>query len=280
MEGEQKETLHADSDASRTQEKPIKFTIVTVTYNAGKTLQRTLDSIAEQDYPHVEHLIIDGCSTDRTMELIHLYVDANTGKTIPHDIQMIREPDKGLYDAMNKGLTNAHGDYICFLNAGDKLHRSDTLRQMARIIQNEKRGIPAVVYGETDLVDDKGHFIRHRRLQSPQRLSWHSFKWGMLVCHQSFYIHRSMATRVSYELKYRFSSDFDWCIRILKLASRQKRPITNTGMILTDYLHEGLTTTHHQESLRERLYIMAKHYSWPMALALHGWFVIRSVIKK
>ena len=82
------------------------------------------------DFPHVEHLIIDGCSKDQTMELIHRYVDANTGKTCPHDIRVVREPDKGLYDAMNKALEHATGDYIVFLNAGDRLHSPDTLQQV------------------------------------------------------------------------------------------------------------------------------------------------------
>ena len=97
-------------------------TIATVTYNAEKTLPCTLESVASQTFPHIEHLIIDGCSKDQTMELIHRYVDANTGKTCPHDIRVVREPDKGLYDAMNKALEHATGDYIVFLNAGDRLH--------------------------------------------------------------------------------------------------------------------------------------------------------------
>ena len=105
-------------------------TIATVTYNAEKTLPCTLESVASQTFPHIEHLIIDGCSKDQTMELIHRYVDANTGKTCPHDIRVVREPDKGLYDAMNKALEHATGDYIVFLNAGDRLHSPDTLQQV------------------------------------------------------------------------------------------------------------------------------------------------------
>ena len=103
-------------------------TVVTVTYNAERTLPRTLESVAEQAYPHVEHLIVDGCSKDRTMEQIHRYVDGNTGKT--HVIQVIREPDRGLYDAMNKALEHATGRYIVFLNAGDRLHEADTLQRL------------------------------------------------------------------------------------------------------------------------------------------------------
>lgn len=146
-------------------------TIATVTYNAEKTLPCTLESVAAQTYPHIEHLIVDGCSKDQTMALIHRYVDANTGKTCPHDIRVIREPDKGLYDAMNKALEHATGDYIVFLNAGDRLHAPDTLQQVfGHIDMNASR--PAILYGETDWVDGQGRFIRHRRLQAPKQLTW------------------------------------------------------------------------------------------------------------
>ena len=105
------------------------ITVATVTYNAESTLPCTLESVASQTYPHIEHLIVDGCSKDQTMEQIHRYVDANTGKAQPHDIHVVREPDKGLYDAMNKALEQAAGDYIVFLNAGDRLHSPDTLQK-------------------------------------------------------------------------------------------------------------------------------------------------------
>ena len=113
-------------------------TIATVTYNAEKTLPCTLESVASQTFPHIEHLIIDGCSKDQTMELIHRYVDANTGKTCPHDIRVVREPDKGLYDAMNKGIALATGDYLCFLNAGDSFHEDDTLQKMVHSINGNE----------------------------------------------------------------------------------------------------------------------------------------------
>lgn len=239
----------------------------------------TLDSVAGQTYPYIEHLIIDGCSKDRTMELIHRYVDENTGKEIAHDIVVIREPDKGLYDAMNKALENATGDYIVFLNAGDRLHDKDTLQQVA----GKANGLslqPIIIYGETDLVDNGGKFIRHRRLQAPKRLTWRSFRWGMLVCHQSFYVRTDFARQETYNLKYRFSADYDWCIRLMKQAARMKLPIVNSGCILTDYLNEGMTTQNHKSSLRERFHIMAAHYSWPVAILQHGIFVVRALFKK
>ena len=254
-------------------------TVATVTYNAEKTLQATLESVAAQTYPHVEHLIIDGCSKDRTMELIHRYVDDNTGKEHPHDIHMVREPDKGLYDAMNKALEQATGDYIVFLNAGDRLHGPDTLQKAFAPLAGTSP-LPAVVYGETDLVDADGKFVRHRRLQAPGQLTWKDFRWGMLVCHQSFYARTDLARQTPYDLRYRFSADYDWCLRLLKRAEKERQPVFNTHQVLTDYLSEGLTTRNHKASLRERFRIMARHFGWPSTVARHLWFVLRAVLKK
>lgn len=255
-----------------------KITIATVTYNAEKSLQATLDSVASQTYPNIEHLIIDGCSKDQTMELIHRYVDSNTGKQIPHDIKVIREPDKGLYDAMNKAIEHAEGEYICFLNAGDRLHQADTIQKITEQIRVNEES-PAVIYGETDLVDATGRFLRHRRLQIPEQLHWKSFLQGMLVCHQSFYVRTDLARKEHYDLKYRYSADYDWCIRIMKQAVSRNMVLHNTHLILTDYLSEGLTTQNHKKSLFERLRIMAHHYSWPVAVYQHLWFIVRAVIK-
>ncbi len=258
---------------------PPRVTVATVTYNAERTLPRTLESVAAQTFPHIEHLIVDGCSTDCTMELIHRYVDANTGKACPHDIRVVREPDRGLYDAMNKALGLASGDYVVFLNAGDRLHGADTLRQVFGRIDPDAP-LPAVIYGETDLTDGEGRFVRHRRLQAPERLTWKSFRNGMLVCHQSFYVRTDLARQEPYDLRYRFSADFDWCIRLLKRAERLGLPVCNSGLVLTDYLDEGLTTQNHRASLLERFRIMAAHYGWLAAVALHGWFVVRAAVKR
>ncbi|MCM1108752.1 MAG: glycosyltransferase [Clostridium sp.] len=256
------------------------ITIATVTYNAENTLPGTLESVARQDYPHVEHLIIDGCSKDHTMELIHRYVDENSLKETPHDIRVVKEPDRGLYDAMNKALAQAQGDYICFLNAGDRLHATDTLSRIAGCIRScGKERRPAVVYGETDIVDLQGNFIRHRRLQAPEQLHWKSFRQGMLVCHQSFYARTDLTRETAYDLRYRFSADFDWCVRLMRKAEHLGSPLCNSRLVLTDYLNEGMTTHNHSRSLWERFRIMGRHYGLCRAIALHLGFVWRALIR-
>ncbi len=242
-----------------------KFSVITVCYNAQATLEDTIQSVIAQTYHHVEYIIVDGASKDRTLSIINRYRDRIT--------TVVSEPDKGLYDAMNKGLRLATGDYVCFLNAGDSFHEDDTLQQMVHTL-HELTELPDVLYGETALVDAEGHFVRMRRLQAPEHLTWHSFRQGMLVCHQAFFAKRTLAE--PYDLRYRFSADFDWCIRIMK----KSKVLHNTHLTLIDYLEEGMTTHNHKASLRERFRIMAKHYGWLSTVAHHAWFVVRAMIKK
>lgn len=264
----------------------IKFTVATVTYNAAAQIERTIASVEDQDYPHVEHLIIDGNSQDATLEAVHHYQERNSIAAVPHEINCLSEPDQGLYDAMNKAIEMATGDYIVFLNAGDCLHAPDTLRHIAESIEaslhNSKKQsvLPAVAYGDTHLVDDEGNFIRRRRLTPPERLTWRSFKNGMLVCHQAFYVRTDLAKSHHYDLDYRLSADFDWCVRILRYAARHRLPLLNLRRVVADYLSEGMTTRNHKASLRERFHIMTRHYGWPVTLAHHAWFVVRSILKK
>lgn len=249
----------------------MRISIITVTYNAETTIERTLQSVAQQTMSDIEHIIIDGASTDRTLEIARRY---------PHAI-LYSEPDHGLYDAMNKGLQKATGDYLCFLNAGDKLHSRDTLAHMAQVQETLKsKGNPsiAVFYGDTCIVDNDGRFLRNRRLTPPEHLTWHSFQDGMLVCHQSFYIHRQVA--LSYDTTYRFSADFDWCIRCMKEGERLGMTNLYLHEPLTDYLVEGLTTANHQASLKERFRIMAKHYGLLPTIGKHIWFIYRALVNR
>ena len=232
------------------------FSIITVTYNAEATIEVTMHSVQQQTYQNIEHLIIDGASKDNTLYIIEKNKDAKT--------KVVSEPDKGLYDAMNKGIRLATGTYLCFLNAGDTFHENDTLEKMVQVASSAD-----ILYGQTAIVDAERHFLRMRHHTAPEVLTWKSFQQGMVVCHQAFFVKRTLAE--PYDLQYKYSSDFDWCIRIMKKAD----VISNTHLILIDYLDEGMTTRNHRASLMERLRIMAKHYGWCKALIMHLWFVIR-----
>lgn len=277
----------------------IKISIITITYNAGVQLSRTAESVLTQSYPDVEHLIIDGASTDDTLKRAHDYQRQSLA-TSPHEVRIVSEPDDGLYYAMNKGLDLATGDYVVFLNAGDTLPNDHTLKKVvatarfpqsryvdpdtaprhARIAKlpavDKDAPLPAVIYGDTDITDGEGHFLRHRRLCPPKGgLSWRSFKRGMLVCHQAFYARRDIARQCQYNTAYHYSADVDWCIRVMKKAEEQGSALRNVHAVVANYLSEGQTTAHHRESLMERFRIMRHHYGLLTTVARHISFVFR-----
>ena len=240
-----------------------KLSVITVTYNAERTLERTLKSVREQSYPDMEHIVVDGKSKDETVNLIRRYENDK--------MTWLSEPDNGLYDAMNKAAAMASGDYLCFLNAGDTFFEARTVEKMMDSF--DEHTIPDILYGETAIVDDNGKFLHTRRLKAPETLTWKSFKQGMLVCHQAFIVKRALFE--PYDLSYRFSSDFDWCIRLMK-KSKQRY---NTHLTLINYLNEGITTTHRDASLKERYRIMTKYYGGVSTFLHHIWFAVRAVLK-
>lgn len=251
----------------------INFTIITCTFNASKYIDRTLNSVRGQSYPHIEHFIIDGVSKDDTVKKAQTYAYDSR-----YPVIVKSEPDKGLYDAMNKGIQLAKGDYIIFLNAGDEFAEEDTLTSVAEQLKGEQ--LPGVIYGNTDIVDENGNFLRKRRLAPPEKLSWRSFKHGMLVCHQSFYAKTDIAQKVPYNLNYKLSADVDWCIRIMKEAEQQGLALWNTHMTLSSYLEGGMSVQSHRASLKERFNVMSDHYGKIATIGMHLWFVVRAILKR
>ena len=241
-----------------------KLSVITVTWNAVTTLERTLQSVGEQSWPLLEHLVIDGGSDDGTVELIRSLSHAR--------MKWVSEPDKGLYDAMNKGAALASGDYLCFLNAGDTFFAAESVEMMMRSLEGEST--PDILYGETAIVDEVGTFLHMRRLKAPRRLDWKSFRRGMVVCHQAFIVKRELFE--PYDLAYRFSSDFDWSIRMMKKAAS----IHHTRLTLINYLNEGMTTRNHKASLKERYRIMAHHYGELPTFLHHLWFAVRALVRQ
>ena len=253
----------------------IRFSIITCTYHAAQVVGRTLDSVSAQTYHHVEHLIIDGASKDGTMQLVRNYQQESASEESSHEVVVVSEPDSGLYDAMNKGIRLATGEYILFLNAGDVFPSDDTLELIAGSVGDGEE-LPGVLYGDTDIVDDEGRFLRHRRLAPPQEgLSWRTFRNGMLVCHQAFYARTDLAKRNHFNLSYRFSADVDWCIRVMKEAEREGLSLKYVGFVVVNYLDGGLTTKNHRASLKERFQIMRHHYGLFLTIWKHFTFLFR-----
>ncbi|MGD1842492.1 MAG: glycosyltransferase family 2 protein [Thermonemataceae bacterium] len=204
------------------------ISIITVTYNAEAYLEATLLSVIAQNYAHKEYIIIDGRSKDQTVNIIQKYAH--------HINYWVSEPDKGLYDAMNKGMAIAKGAYILFMNAGDTLYDPDTLRDI--FLKNEQADI---YYGEAEMLDAKSRQALGLRSEVtphklPSGLRWQHMQCGMVVCHQSFIVRKAIAP--SYDLNYSYSADVDWVITCLK---RSKKTIY-TKQIIATFLQGGLST--------------------------------------
>ncbi|MGM9699468.1 MAG: glycosyltransferase family 2 protein [Prevotella sp.] len=260
----------------------MKFSIITITYNAEKFLPRTVDSVLAQRYADVEHIIVDGASTDNTLHVASDYMQRSYAAQNGHEVRIVSEPDNGLYYAMNKGLQQATGDYVCFLNAGDSFPNANVLDAIANgggFEGVQQKSWPAVVYGNTDIVDDEGHFLRHRRLAPPRNLSWRSFKHGMVVCHQAFYARLDIARNILFDTRYRYSADVDWCIRIMKEAEHRRLTLRFVDAVLVNYVKEGQSTKNHRASLKERYRVMQYHYGAVTTALMHAWFAVRVVIK-
>lgn len=239
------------------------FSIVTVTWNAAGVIAPTLQSVREQTCTDYEYLVIDGASRDRTLQLVSEAQIAGT--------RVVSEPDHGLYDAMNKAIDRARGQYLIWLNAGDAFAAPDALQRLSDAAQSQ----PDVIYGQTQLVNAQRQVVGMRHLTAPARLTWHHFKHGMLVCHQAFVARRAMMPH--YNLAYRFSADYDWCIRVLQ-ASRANAYVGERPII--SFLTDGLTDQHHKASLRERYHIMCHYYGTLPTLVRHVGFALRALRRK
>ena len=243
------------------------FSIVTITYNAADTLAATLRSVDSQTCTDYEHLIIDGASNDSTVALAsgHKDIPANKRRKV------FSEPDKGLYDAMNKGLKRACGEYVIFLNAGDSFTAIDTLARYADAASPEID----IIYADTQLVNSRRHIVGSRHLTAPDILTVRSFAKGMLVCHQAFCMRLSLAPM--YDLRYRFSADYDWCLRCMQATSPAR--CHNLHITAIDYLTDGLTDRNHKASLKERYQIMCRYYGKLPTIARHIGFATRATIR-
>jgi len=228
-----------------------KISVITVVYNPGIILEWTIKSVRNQVFKDIEYIIVDGGSNDGTLKLIEQYPEVIT--------KWISEPDTGLYNAMNKGLNLASGEYVMFLNAGDIFFDDEVL---SRIFSPN---IPSadIFYGETMIIDNEGRDIGMRRLKAPEELSWKSLIDGMLVCHQSFIVRKDICR--NYNEKYKIASDYDWMLHCLKNA----KIVKNTHLIISKFLDGGINKHYIRKALWERFLIMLQNYNFFLVVMNH-----------
>lgn len=194
----------------------MKISVITVCFNSEKTIGDALKSVCEQNYPNVEHIVIDGGSCDRTVELI----SAQGG----HVAKFISEPDKGIYDAMNKGLAYANGDVIGILNSDDFYLGNNVLGEVAAAFASD----PALdaVMGDVDFVSNSDLMKPIRAYPSSGFKPW-MFHIGLMPPHPAVFIRKSAYEQIGkYKLDYKIAADFDLLVRLLSI---QKKKYLTTG---------------------------------------------------
>lgn len=224
-------------------EKPSTLlSVITVVFNNAEDIERTILSIIRQSfYRNIEYIVVDGASTDGTLAIIHRYADKID--------RIISEKDSGIYDAMNKGLSLAKGEYVLFMNSGDELFANDTVEKVFGTSPHAD-----IYYGETEMIDQQGRSLGQRRHHAPKSFTWKSFKYGMNISHQAIYIRKRITE--PYDPAYRLSADIDWIIRSAKKA----KTIVNTNQYVAKYLVGGISKKRHWKSLKERYKIFNHYY--------------------
>jgi len=183
----------------------MKVSIITATYNAAKTLQSTIDSIAEQSYRNIEYIVIDGDSKDNTKQII-----ADNKRYIS---QHISEPDKGIYDALNKGLNKATGDIIGFLHADDIFKSEDTIQAIVSLFENTKSD---GVYGDLEYVatDNTNKVIRYWKSKA---FKYKMLKAGWMPAHPTLFLRKEVyKTYGNFDTRFKIAADYDFILRVFK----------------------------------------------------------------
>ncbi len=240
----------------------MKLSIITITYNAEPFLERTIQSILAQTDQNFEYIIIDGKSKDGTLQIAEKYKNRVN--------ILVSEPDKGLYDAMNKGLKKATGDFVWFMNAGDEINDNQAVKQIYKVV-SEKTD---VLYGDTFFVNNEGNIQGLRSEITPhhlpKNLKWQDMKLGMLVCHQAFIVRKSIAPLY---MENNLSADVDWEIECLKRAKEVKY----LDFVVAKYLTGGVSNQQLKRSLTDRYEVLKKHFGLMGAITAHVQILLRGV---
>jgi len=184
-----------------------KISIVTVSFNASKTIEDTIKSVLSQSYKNIEYVIFDGKSTDSTLKIVNKYK-----KKIS---KVYSEKDNGLYDAMNKGVNLAKGDYVIFLNADDKFKDNKVVESIVKEIEDNTD----FVYGDVEFFYPK----ENRSVRISRTASVSDIKNGNMPPHQGTFVKRESLEKFPFDLKYRSSADFDFFCRLIKSGAKGKK---------------------------------------------------------
>lgn len=210
----------------------MKISIITVSFNAEKTIERTIKSVLSQDYNYIEYILIDGFSTDGTMNIVEKY---QKGIDI-----VISEKDNGIYDAINKGILLATGDIIGLLNADDEFFDNNVITKVANVFNNTPN-LESII-GDIVFQSDSNKIIRK---YTSRRWSVNLFSWGFMPPHPSFYCKRvNFIKNGLYNTSFKIAADFDLLIRFLKINNISYRyvPVVFVKMKMGGASTRGLSS--------------------------------------
>ena len=185
----------------------MKISLITVTYNSSKTLSDTLQSVLNQTYSEIEYIIVDGASKDSTVSIIQEYEPKFNGR-----MRWISEADKGLYDAMNKGIRMATGDIVGIINSDDFYHRTDILQVVADAFRDKS---VQAVYGDVRFVNDD-NLDKTVRYYSSKSFSPKRFRFGFMPAHPTFFTYKKYFDEFGYyKMGYKIAADYELLTRFL-----------------------------------------------------------------
>lgn len=215
----------------------MKISVITASYNSEATIGATIESFLAQTHPDKEMLVVDGASKDATLKIVESFGSS--------EIRVISEPDKGVYDAMNKGLHLFKGDSIGFLNSDDTFHDDGALAAIAAALEQAD-----VVYGDLDMVTDHQSKTLVRAWRGG-RYGRYSFQLGWVPPHPTFYMRRQVAETVGdYDLSYVTTADYDYMLRALALNDYR---VAYLPRVIADFQMGGISTSGWRVTLRANL---------------------------
>jgi glycosyltransferase involved in cell wall biosynthesis len=249
----------------------MKISIITITYNAGKFLEKTMLSVLQQTCKDFEYIIVDGASKDKTVEIITNYelriTNGGFPGVKPEQFRWVSEPDKGLYDAMNKGMDLATGDFVWFVNAGDLIYNEHTVQAIVNAYSEAP--MSDIIYGQCLIIDEGENALGERHKIAPKQLKKNCLLQGLVVCHQSILVKKSIAPK--YDLKYRICADYDWTIRVVE----QSKMNAYMDQHISKFLINGVSSQQRKKAWRERFSIMKKEFGWLKTLWAHFIIILK-----
>ena len=215
------------------------ISIITVCYNAAKTVENTILSVLNQTYPNIEYIIIDGGSTDGTLDIIKKYQDKIT--------YWVSEPDKGIYDAMNKGTLKATGEWLNFMNAGDTFYDEQVLE---KVFKDKDWSNTDVIYGDVDI-----EYPKKIKLKKP--LSLKKIEQQMVFCHQGSFVKTVLQKQYLFNLTYKISADYDF-FHQLYIKGKHFHYLS---FVISKFLFGGLSSNAITKMLVESWHISGTEYN-------------------